>query len=132
MQLTTARSKSKEGASLDQYRLIPARKRFEYVCALSHYKIPKELTLRFGAPLSWHANLHRWSFVGMQLEDGPTLPVYNFHKESTLFFLLCFRGGMQIFGKTLLRKALNLDIQASNTTDNVKTKVQNREGIFPD
>ena len=38
--------------------------------------------------------------------------------------MLRLRGGMQIFVKTLTGKTITLDVEASDTIDNVKAKIQ--------
>ena len=54
-----------------------------------------------------------------RVDDDRTQSDYNILKERTSHLVLRLRGEMQLTNKTIL-----LDVEASDTNDNVKTKIQ--------
>jgi len=69
------------------------------------------------------------TFINSKSNCKPSITITSKPKESTLYLVLCLRGGMQIFVKTLTGKTITLEIESSDTIDKVKSKIQDKEVI---
>lgn len=74
----------------------------------------------------------RLVFAGKCLEDGKTVGDYNIQSMSTVFMLLRLRGGMQVFVKTLTGRTITLDVESSDSVEELKEKIKQKEGIPSD
>ncbi|KAF9023914.1 ubiquitin-domain-containing protein, partial [Hymenopellis radicata] len=135
-----AKIQDKEGIPSDQQHLIFAGKQLEDGRTLpttisrtsAPFTSPCDVKAKIQDKEGIPPDQQRLIFAGKQLEDGRTLSDYNIQKESTLHLVLRLRGGMQIFVKTLTGKTITLEVESSDTIDNVKAKIQDKEGIPPD
>ena len=72
----------------------------------------------------------RLTFEREQLEDDKTLSDYHIQEMNALHMTFAVNGGIQVFVRTVHGKMLSLDVQASDTFETIKRKIQEKEG-FP-
>lgn len=71
----------------------------------------------------------RLIFGGKQLDMDRTLADYGVTNGATMHLVLRLRGGMQLLVKTLAGKTITVDAEEGDTVDQLKQKLNEKEGI---
>jgi ubiquitin C len=73
-------------------------------------------------------------FTNWQLEDDDTLAGHNIQNKSTLLLVLghpCSRGKMIIYVKSLINNNYTLEVESSDTVNDVMAMIQCKNGLPP-
>lgn len=71
-------------------------------------------------------------YDGKTLTNEGSLRDYHIESESTLYLAVLILDRMQIFVKTLTGRTITLDVEPETSIMDVKTKIEDKEGIPPD
>lgn len=69
-------------------------------------------------------------FKGKSMEDDKTLLASNIENDSTLYLILCLPKKKEIFVQNASGKTINLEVNPSDTIEDVKAKIWEKEGIL--
>jgi len=78
-----------------------------------------------------HPDQQRLIFGGQELEDRWTLSAYKIHKELTVHLVVRLRCVMKIFVRMKTGKTITLEVDSSDTLENLKAKIKDKEGTQP-
>ena len=72
---------------------------------------------------------HRLIFEGKELDDRKAFNYYNIQSKSTIYFAIEKKIAMQIFVNIFSGRTIALDVNSSDSIENVKAMIEKREGI---
>lgn len=87
----------------------------------------KDVEAKIGDKIGFPPRKFRLFISGLTLNGSRTLADYNIHHEGTIYLSFYLGSGMKIFVKTLTGSTKTILAESSDTIDDVKAKIQDKE-----
>lgn len=102
------------------------------ILSVELYNTIQDVKRKISARKNISIEQQRLLYAGKQLLDPCTLNDYQLTYGMIVHLIHSLCGGMQIFVKTLTGKTITLEVEPDEKIEDIKEKIQYKEGIPPD